>query len=531
MGCTCSVETKESFSPNITKEYQEESIKIENLEEFEELTDAKKKEELEIINDAKEKEEPEIINDIKKEEELEIIINNIKKEEEQEIIINDIKKEEKPEIINEVKEKEEPEIINEVKKKDEPKIINEIKKKEEIPFNKKNCNSLVSSLPVRTKTSLPSLKNMMKSKTKNFSEKEKSYVIFKWECQNIDYDVESYFSGGNADCTPEGVFRKGKTVCSGYSRLFEDIASHLGLNVLCVNAYAKGFGYHPGQKIKETNHEYNVVNIDGNWYAIDCTWGAGHIEGKHYVREFNEFYYLANPELIIKTHFPEEEKWQLTEKRYTLDDFLKWPEVESDFYIFGFTKFSPEEGVLTLKDVNNQKFIVWGGNIKNKGVLCNVSFLLGKTYFNQPGLSFIIPCENRFEINCIFNKKGTYLINIFGNKDGGDHYRSMIEYKANVKNDSKKELKFPHTYTGANAIKLIEPLYNGLKSGKKVKFKMESDLDTIIIKDSIWHYLKRNEEGFFEKEIKIKTKPRKNLVIGKPEGKSIIYLIEYDVIS
>ena len=107
----------------------------------------------------------------------------------------------------------------------------------------------------------------------------------------------------------------------------------------------------------------------------------------------------------------------------------------------------------------------------------------------------------------------------------------MIEYKANVKNDSKKELKFPHTYTGANAIKLIEPLYNGLKSGKKVKFKMESDLDTIIIKDSIWHYLKRNEEGFFEKEIKIKTKPRKNLVIGKPEGKSIIYLIEYDVIS
>ena len=415
---------------------------------------------------------------------------------------------------------------------EDPEVFNDFKE-EDKPFNKKNCQTLVSSLPMRTKTNLTSLKNTMQSKTKDLSEKEKSYVVFKWECDNIDYDVESYFAGRNADCTPEGVFKNGKTVCSGYSRLFKDIASYLGLNVLCVNGYAKGVGYQPGKKLTKTNHEYNVVNINGKQYAIDCTWGAGHVEGNSYVKEFNEFYFLVNPEFLIKTHFPEDEKWQLTKKKYTKADFERWPAVKGNFYEYGFTKFFPEEAALNLKNVNDQKFIVWGDNIKNKDVSCHVFFLKDNIYFNQPGLCFVIPCEDRFEINCRFNKKGTYLIKIFGKKDVEQNlYRDMIEYKVNVKNDAKEELKFPHTYSGANAIKLIEPLYNGLKSGKKVKFKMESDLDTIIIIDTKWHYLKRNEKGFFEEEIKIQSKPGENVIIGKPKGPRSTYsLIIYDVIS
>ena len=107
----------------------------------------------------------------------------------------------------------------------------------------------------------------------------------------------------------------------------------------------------------------------------------------------------------------------------------------------------------------------------------------------------------------------------------------MIEYKVNFENDAETELKFPREYFGANAIKLIEPLCNVLKQGEKVKFKMESDLDTIIIMDGTWHYFKKNEEGFFEKEIVIQSTPGAILVIGKIDGsKSCKYLITYDII-
>ena len=44
--------------------------------------------------------------------------------------------------------------------------------------------------------------------------------------------------------------------------------------------------YNPGDIMKKTNHEYNVINLNNKWYPIDTTWGAGHVENKDYVREF-----------------------------------------------------------------------------------------------------------------------------------------------------------------------------------------------------------------------------------------------------
>ena len=72
------------------------------------------------------------------------------------------------------------------------------------------------------------------------------FVIFIWICENIRYDADSYFSGADVDCTPEGVYNNGLSVCSGYSRLFKDFSDYLGLEVECVNCFAKGVGYEPG---------------------------------------------------------------------------------------------------------------------------------------------------------------------------------------------------------------------------------------------------------------------------------------------
>ena len=59
--------------------------------------------------------------------------------------------------------------------------------------------------------------------------------------------------------------------------------------------YSKGVGYKPGKIY--------------NRYPIDSTWGSGHIEDMHFVRQRNEFYFCCDPELLIRTHFPSDEKW------------------------------------------------------------------------------------------------------------------------------------------------------------------------------------------------------------------------------
>ena len=410
--------------------------------------------------------------------------------------------------------------------------INEGKKKSEIlSFDKELCKKIANSLPKRTATTFQSLKDLMKSKTEKLSQKEKSFIIFLWICDNIAYDSYSYYAGSSVDCSPEGVFKNGKTVCSGYAHLYKNFADYLDLDVECVTCYAKGVSYEPGQKMNESNHEYNVIKLNNQWYPIDSTWGAGHLKDKKFVKSYNEFYFLANPELLITTHFPVKDKWQLTKRKYTLEEFLKWPRVDSDFYRLGFEKYTPNEGLIELKNRNQQKFIIYGKDMDKKSALCSIYLLEGNIYQQQLNLTAINFYDDRFEVDGIFNQKGKYKVQIFANNDKGENHDMILEYNINVEKNSKEKLAFPMTYGGSEEVNIIEPLYDNLKSGEKVKFKIKSKLDEIIIIDGQWHHLKKNESGFFELETKIKTKKGNNLIIGKKKGtNSCGYLVSYNVI-
>ena len=186
---------------------------------------------------------------------------------------------------------------------------------------------IIKSLPERDKTDLKKFKEDLKDKVNNLDDEVKAKILFLWICENIAYDDDSFFSGKSVECEPEAVFRNGKTLCSGYARLFKNIGEYIRLEIQCVSCYSKGLGYEPGQTLTSTNHEYNIIKLDNKYRPIDCTWGAGTIQEKKFVKHLNEFYFLTDPELLIKTHFPANDRWQLTEKKYTLSDFLKWPQV------------------------------------------------------------------------------------------------------------------------------------------------------------------------------------------------------------
>ena len=433
---------------------------------------------------------------------------------------------------NEVKKEEKQERKEEIKKEEIKQETNIPPKPKQSSFNKELCKSIANELPKRTQTTLQDLKNIFQSKTNNLSNKEKCFIVFLWITDNISYDADSFFAGRKVDVTPEGVFRNGLTVCSGYARLYKDIANFINLEVECVSCYAKGVGYEPGQRLNKTDHEYNVIKLDDKWYPIDSTWGAGHIEGNKFIKAYNEFYFLSDPELLIKTHFPENEKWQLTKKKYTLDEFLKWPLVKNSFYSYGFERFYPEEGLINLDNSNTMKFIVYAKDMEKKTGICSIFLLQGNVYQQLLNLCYINFYEDRFEVDCIFNEKGKYKVRIFGNSVRGQkNNNDILEYTVNVVNSAKNKLSFPNTFTGKEEINIIEPIYNNLKSGEKVKFKIKSNLEQIIIVDGQWHYLSKNAEGYFELETIIQSQKGQNVIVAKakpPNGCS--YLVSYDVI-
>jgi hypothetical protein len=214
---------------------------------------------------------------------------------------------------------------------------------------------------------------------------------------------------------------------------------------------------------------------------------------------------------------------------------LKWPQVFENFYAFGFNKYFPEEGFIELNS-NTQNFIIWGNNISKNEVSCNIFLLEGNIYQQQLNLDRIKFLKDKIEFDFIFNKKGRYKIKLFANNDKGKVTHNIMTYIVDVQKESINELKFPYYYQEAKEIEIIEPIYDNIKSGQNVKFKIKTnlnDLDTIIIIDGQWHYLNKDEQGFFEKEITIQTPPGKNIIIGKRKDNSdcnCSYLVAYTII-
>ncbi|XP_070546250.1 kyphoscoliosis peptidase-like [Ptychodera flava] len=195
--------------------------------------------------------------------------------------------------------------------------------------------------PKRLKNSPKDLVSYLLKPAKN--DLERYRLLFRWEAQNVDYDVEGYYSGNYGDNSPEGVLKNGKSVCEGYGGLYKYLCELAGLECVKLSGSSKGGDYKPGDvfpiidgKVK-TDHAWNKIKIDGDWYLCDCTWAAGTVgfdkdcgENK-YKRCWNEYYFLSDPEMFTSEHFPIDENGnvsavdQLLQKPFL--DLNKWSDV------------------------------------------------------------------------------------------------------------------------------------------------------------------------------------------------------------
>ena len=64
-----------------------------------------------------------------------------------------------------------------------------------------------------------------------------------------------------------GALVEGKAVCEGYTRAFQLLCDKLGVDCWVIQGQAQGF-----EGEDNTNHIWNCVQLDGNWYYVDATW-------------------------------------------------------------------------------------------------------------------------------------------------------------------------------------------------------------------------------------------------------------------
>ncbi|XP_060796352.1 lim and transglutaminase domain protein ltd-1-like [Neoarius graeffei] len=183
---------------------------------------------------------------------------------------------------------------------------------------------------------------------------EKLRAIWIWLCHNIEYDVNGYLGLTEKVCSPERTIETGRGVCSGYSSLCLQLCKEVGIECKKVNGHGKGVGYKLGQSYQSTksNHSWNAVRLEDHWYLLDACWGAGVVdmENKTFIKRYNEFYFLTDPEDFIDSHWPDEEEWQLLDSPITLEEFEKSVPKDTEFYKLGLNLIHPKQFLLVTED-------------------------------------------------------------------------------------------------------------------------------------------------------------------------------------
>lgn len=134
-----------------------------------------------------------------------------------------------------------------------------------------------------------------------------------------------------------------------------------GLPSVIVTGINKSAAYELGQKIdkKLTRAAWNSVYVDGNWRFIDVYWASTCVVGKKsgewnlmdidgdmmdeeqeksdgdVQHQVNEGYFMTDPDILIFTHFPDEQKWQLLEEPIKFQTFEERVYIRERFFDAG----------------------------------------------------------------------------------------------------------------------------------------------------------------------------------------------------
>jgi hypothetical protein len=176
------------------------------------------------------------------------------------------------------------------------------------------------SIPASNAVSIDSLSSYIK---RNFqTDSDKARAIYLWITNNINYDVPRYLARDKEPKMPAQttleIFTSKYAVCQGYSDLFVELCSNVGIKAFIVGGYGKKNGV-----VSQVGHAWVAAIIDGAWYLFDPTWGAGYVNNDTFFKRLNDNFYKVLPAKFILDHMPFDPMFQLLSYPLTNREFIE----------------------------------------------------------------------------------------------------------------------------------------------------------------------------------------------------------------
>lgn len=159
---------------------------------------------------------------------------------------------------------------------------------------------------------------------------EKFRAIFYWVCNNIAADDSQNSKVINARKKLQNdslafiqwnnnhkkkffkrLINQRRTICTGYAYLIKELCFFANIECEIINGYGRTIDNNV-ESLNLINHSWNTVKLNDQWYLCDATWASGYLDEKGYfIKEYNDGYFLTEPNLFEKNHIPEDSKWAL----------------------------------------------------------------------------------------------------------------------------------------------------------------------------------------------------------------------------
>ena len=295
-------------------------------------------------------------------------------------------------------------------------------------INFKNADEIALAFKGNDLSNLPELAHNLTDKLS--TDVEKFRAIYMWVSSNIEGDYYGFRKNISKRSKHQNdslqqhkwntafssqVFKKlakeKKTICTGYAYLIKNLANLANINCEIID----GFGRNESSvtsELKFPNHSWNAVQLNNKWYLCDATWSSGAYNMNNFTFEFNynDGYFLADPEMFAKDHFPIDDTWFLKNEKPLLSEFLKAPIVYDNAYKYGVFPIEPTMMYLEIEKNKEATFI-----LKNLKSIDISSIFLQINYGNS--IEFIKPTveslkNDMIKIKYPFTDPGSYDVHI-----------------------------------------------------------------------------------------------------------------------
>jgi transglutaminase/protease-like cytokinesis protein 3 len=289
------------------------------------------------------------------------------------------------------------------------------------------------------------------------SDKEKVKAIFYWITEHIEYfrlksipalrhTRKNEFIPGEADDLPlpalnervaVKVLKDRMAVCEGYARLFKCLCEHAGIPAEIITGYARTSRNKSAAKFV-SNHSWNAVFFDGQWHLLDATWASGYSTwpAGEFVKHYDSFYFLTEPEGFANDHFPDDQRWLLLDEAPTISEFQFHPFRQRSFVKYPISSYFPSKGILNVNIGDTIRLELETKTTNEFTVIAPDSLWEETSLFEKPLYAYVQPelpvKGGKVFYNYPVQSENVQWLYVMYNND------AVLRYRLNVKRDKKE---------------------------------------------------------------------------------------------